>query len=87
MSFTAVAQRTGGAFTAVNGGNAVIGVSNGFEGYMAKPVDIDSDGIADLIYTYVGKFGAYVYAWRGNGDGIGDGPCALPARCFPRRSR
>ncbi len=68
-TFGAVAQQSGDTFLAVKSGAAVAGSTGNFDRFTAKPVDIDGDGISDLVYVGSGSWGWAVYAWRGRGDG------------------
>lgn len=60
-----------GSYTPFAGGKPVISQTQlgGFNGYQVDVVDLDADGRADIVYSYAGQFGAFVYGWRGQGDG------------------
>ncbi len=60
-----------GGYTPFANGRPVISQTQlgGFNGYQVDVVDLDADGRADIVYSYAGQFGAFVYGWRGKGDG------------------
>jgi len=60
-----------GTYTPFANGKPVISQTQlgGFNGYQVDVVDLDADGRADIVYSYAGQSGAFVYGWRGVGDG------------------